>query len=204
MNRAGAVRVHSARLAIALVASIASSAAGCATDRPSDPAGQGRIALPTAHPRTLPSGEIQGCSETLEPATIHGAPGDRRVAWLVPMGGGRRIDLVWPSGYTARFDPALRVLDQTGAAVLAEGDYLDSTCAIGDPIGRLMAPPFLALRLECGPMEATSCTVAVRDVATAAGWPGRPIATLRFTSTDGRYVLVDEGGTQVEGTTPQR
>lgn len=51
-------------------------------------------------------------------------------------------------------------------------------------------------------MEMTSCTGAVRDVATAAGWPGRPIATLRFTSTDGRYVVVYEDGTQVEGSTP--
>jgi hypothetical protein len=61
--------------------------------------------------------------------TLRGDPTDPRVAWLQGPAGGRR-DVVWPSGYTARFDPALTVRDADGKVQFREGDPITGACRV--------------------------------------------------------------------------
>jgi hypothetical protein len=63
--------------------------------------------------------------------TLAGAPSDPRLAWLVGPGG-KRLDVEWPPGFTARFDPALEILDAGGNVVLRAGDAITGGCT-GDP-----------------------------------------------------------------------
>jgi hypothetical protein len=61
-------------------------------------------------------------------ATIHGSAADSRLAWAIDNGSGERVELVWPSGYTARFSPDLVILDRDGDVVAREGDLIVGSC----------------------------------------------------------------------------
>jgi hypothetical protein len=61
--------------------------------------------------------------------TLHGDAADPRVAWLVVDG--TRNELVWPPGYTARFDPSLTVVDSDGRPVFQDGDRVSGACLSG-------------------------------------------------------------------------
>ncbi len=76
-------------------------------------------ATPTPSPAlpTLAS-DVSICAGVGTGATLAGSPTDPRVAWLVDPTGGRR-EIVWPPGFTARFDPDLAVLDASGKVVWA-------------------------------------------------------------------------------------
>jgi hypothetical protein len=69
-----------------------------------------------------------GCRGVGLDATLAGAADDPRVAWLVAAGGGQ-ADIIWPPGFTARFDPELEILNQSGAVVYKAGDKITSGCA---------------------------------------------------------------------------
>jgi hypothetical protein len=163
------------------------------------PLPSGQFALPTAQPRDLPSGVVLGCSSTLTPSVLRGNAADPRKAWLVGYDG-KRIELIWPEGYTARYAPSLEVLDPTGHAVLEAGDFVDGTCGIGDPGGQLMQPPFLGFQLDCGPIRVDDCTGGrLSSVAKANGWPTRQIDAIGFTSSEGGYVVRFADGTTATG-----
>jgi hypothetical protein len=74
-------------------------------------------------------------------ARLTGNPTDPRVTWI--EGFGNRGEIVWPPGYTARFAPALEVLDASGKVVYREGDEVQGGCAVGPPDD----PPSLLLIL---------------------------------------------------------
>lgn len=63
-------------------------------------------------------------------AMLTGSPSDPRIAWLTGSGG-RRIDITWPPGYTARFTPRLEVLDGTGDVVFRDGSQVTGGCTTG-------------------------------------------------------------------------
>jgi hypothetical protein len=63
-------------------------------------------------------------------ASIHGSPSDPMVVWLDT--GTTRLPLAWPPGYTARFDPELRVVDAGGSTVFREADPVSDGCETGD------------------------------------------------------------------------
>ena len=63
-------------------------------------------------------------------ATLTGNPSDPRIAWLVASTG-RRIDIMWPPGYTARFEPLLEVLNADGTVVFREGSNVTDGCVTG-------------------------------------------------------------------------
>ena len=64
-------------------------------------------------------------------ATIHGFPDDPMVVWVVRAGG--RLRLAWPSsGYVARFNPSLEVVDGGGNILFREGDSVGGGCETGD------------------------------------------------------------------------
>lgn len=70
-------------------------------------------------------------------ATLTGDPHDPRVAWLKtePTGsaasGAGRLDVVFPPGFSARFDPGLEILDPAGRVVASEGDPINGGCDTG-------------------------------------------------------------------------
>lgn len=85
------------------------------------------LTLPTEE-RTA---EQLGCAGIGLDATLSGDPNDPRLAWLVQAGTQRRVDVVWPAGYRARFVPAIEVLDAGGNVVMTAGDQVTTACVIG-------------------------------------------------------------------------
>ncbi len=105
--------------------------------------------------RTLPSGDlalptvnalVEGlslCAGVGVDAVLHGSATDPRIAWLVsnaPFTAGKRVDVVWPAGYRARFTPSLEILDENGNVVLSAGSHVTGLCDDGGAL--LMPPPF--------------------------------------------------------------
>lgn len=80
---------------------------------------------------TIDVGPNGGCAGVGTEAVLTGDPHDPRVAWLIS--GGTRVDVVFPEGFTARFTPALEVLDASGAVVAHAGDRIDGYCVTGGP-----------------------------------------------------------------------
>jgi hypothetical protein len=61
-------------------------------------------------------------------ATIHGSVSDPRLAWAIDNSSGRRVELIWPVGYSARFSPQLVVVDRGAKVVAHEGDLIIGSC----------------------------------------------------------------------------
>ena len=80
---------------------------------------------------TVPSADGACAGIGLMDTTLAGSPTDPRLAWLVQPGG-KRLDVVWPPGFTARFVPALEILDAAGDVLLRAGDTVAGGCT-GDP-----------------------------------------------------------------------
>jgi hypothetical protein len=74
------------------------------------------------------------CESALAQGVLHGDPNDPRVAWLVNADG-LRIELQWPRGFSARFNPQLEMVASDGVVVGREGDDLDLTGGFGAPDG---------------------------------------------------------------------
>jgi hypothetical protein len=60
---------------------------------------------------------------------LHGAAADPKLVWMT-FPDGSRHDLAWPVGYSARFTPALELLDGTGQVVGREGSLITGGCGI--------------------------------------------------------------------------
>ncbi len=45
---------------------------------------------------------------------------------------GRRVELAWRSGYSARFTPALEVLDEHSKVIAREGSLISGTCGTAE------------------------------------------------------------------------
>jgi hypothetical protein len=59
----------------------------------------------------------------VDPVTgvLDGHPTDRERVWL-NAGDGRRLSVVWPKGFTVRFEPHAVLVDEGGGAVARAGD----------------------------------------------------------------------------------
>jgi hypothetical protein len=111
---------------VQFVAAVALLLAGCeATPTPS---------LPTL------ADEVQVCEGVHLGGTLAGSPTDPRVAWVVDSKG-RRHEVVWPPGFTARFDTKLAVLDASGKVVYRAGDTIDGGCVHGGADSPLLILP---------------------------------------------------------------
>jgi hypothetical protein len=73
------------------------------------------------HTRAAQPGTVSICNDMALSGTVHGALSDPRLAWVVSASGSR-VDISWPTGYSARFAPMLEVLDPSGAVVAREGE----------------------------------------------------------------------------------
>lgn len=92
---------------------------------------------------TLPAGGEHPCAGIgLIDATLRGNASDSRVAWV--QSGTHRIDVVWPHGYHARFNPFLEILNADGEVVLRQGETVDGGCVLSpdDEFPLLLQPPF--------------------------------------------------------------
>jgi hypothetical protein len=61
-------------------------------------------------------------------ATVHGSATDPHLAWAIDNMSGSRLELIWPAGYLARFEPQLVVVDSKGKVVAHEGDLIIGSC----------------------------------------------------------------------------
>jgi hypothetical protein len=86
------------------------------------------------------SQENPPCAGVGTEATLTGTPTDPRLAWMVDPQGGRH-EIVWPRGFTARFDPDLAVLDASGKVVYRAGDKIDGGCVTWSENTLLILPP---------------------------------------------------------------
>jgi hypothetical protein len=100
-------------LGVVIAGILATSLVGCST----------KGALPL---RTLAT-DNGACRGVGIDATLAGAANDPRVVWLVSAGGVEG-DIIWPPGFSARFDPGLQVLDASGTVVFRAGDKISSGC----------------------------------------------------------------------------
>lgn len=97
-------------------------------------------ATPALSPLMLPAiRPLAGCLGIGMEGTLRGASDDPRVAWLIVDG--RRVDVVWPTGYSAVFTPGLEILDEGGKVVLRGGDGVAGGCVL-DGGFIYVAPPF--------------------------------------------------------------
>ena len=87
---------------------------------------------------------VGACAGVGGDAVLHGSPTDPRVAWLDDkLGGQSRMEVTWPAGYRARFNPNLEVLDENGNVVIREGDAVTGACGNNPGTGMLyLEPPF--------------------------------------------------------------
>ena len=97
-------------------------------------------ATPTPTLPTLTLADPIPCAGVGNDGTLAGSPTDPRVAWLAEPQGGR-VEIVWPSGFTARFDPDLAVVDATGKVVYRAGDRPGGGCVIGGSDSPLLILP---------------------------------------------------------------
>jgi hypothetical protein len=157
------------------------------------------LPLPAVHLRPVESGVLHGCGGVAEPSTLAGSAHDPQVVWLERLAGRTRVDVVWPPGFTATFDPGLAVYDASGRQVLRAGDFVEGGCHAGDPRGLLVTPPFLAVSVSCGPIPVSECTDPITAIARRHGWPARELRSLTFVSRNGDYELLYEDGVHVRG-----
>lgn len=61
-------------------------------------------------------------------ATLHGEPDADPAAWLIGNTTGERLEVTWPRGTVAVFDPQLRVVLADGTVFHREGDHIDGAC----------------------------------------------------------------------------
>ena len=116
-----------------------SAATGSYPPSPRPSLSGGLFALPTTN--WLAGGVCAGVG--LE-AVLRGSPSDPRVAWLENnIGGQSRIEVSWPAGYRARFNPNLEILDENGKVVLRDGDAVGGACGFDPDTGTAyLEPPF--------------------------------------------------------------
>ena len=90
--------------------------------------------LPTSFVVRVPTVPAGGACRgvNLSGATLAGDANDPRATWLDTPGG--RLDLVWPTGYMARFyrfASPFEILDANGRVVHRQGDSISGGCVAG-------------------------------------------------------------------------
>src|SRR5262245_61973358 len=94
--------------------------------------------------RTFPVADLALCnlSRLLDPVsgTLHIEQGASDQAWI-EADDGTHLSVVWPQGFTVRFDPDAALLDETGRLLKRDGDHVElsqvpptaATGTYGDP-----------------------------------------------------------------------
>jgi hypothetical protein len=85
------------------------------------PLASGEVPVKTVEPKWV-------CAGTGIDAVLHGSPGDPPSTWIIHVVDGRREEVVWPPGYSARFDPGLLLFDEAGILVGRDGTHVIGRC----------------------------------------------------------------------------
>jgi len=114
---------------------------------------------------------------------LHGDEQSDEIVWLEGMSTERRYVVTWPHGYTARFSPALELLNERGQELAREGDVLEiegpsdlervGVCSIVAVNGRLVAAPVAPATpmLTPRPTNGPPLSPALGSLPTAPGTP---------------------------------
>jgi hypothetical protein len=87
--------------------------------------------LPTA-PIPAPN-VVVVCEDALLNGTLAGDPRDPHLAWVVSSDA--RVEVTWPTGFSAVFDPDLRMLGPDGTVVAKAGDEVSLGGSFGTADG---------------------------------------------------------------------
>ncbi len=101
--------------------------AACGTGSSARPSAA-TVAIPTFGP--LPSGECPAAQ--LAGLRLRGATSASPAAW-VEDDQGKKLSIIWPNGFSARFDPSVSLIGPRGDVVARDGDVLDLTGGQVDP-----------------------------------------------------------------------
>jgi hypothetical protein len=101
--------------------------AACGPGANSSPAA---VAVALATFKQLPSGECPAGG--LTGVRLRGDSAASPPVWVEDPQG-RRLTVIWPNGFGARFDPKLELLGPSGSVVARDGDLLDLTAGQVDP-----------------------------------------------------------------------
>ncbi len=117
---------------IAAVAVLLAGACGSSGPGPSTRTlGPNEYALPSDPHLVLgPDATPMACAGVGLDAVLAGSASDPRKVWLSDALTGRRIELVWPSGFTARFDQGsvFDVLNASGRVAIVGGSHVNGAC----------------------------------------------------------------------------
>jgi hypothetical protein len=82
----------------------------------------------------LPGGGRLLCAGggTIGDFRLHGSAMDPRLAWMIEPDG-RRTELAFGPGWSARFTPRLEVLEADGRVVAHEGSQITGSCSTAEP-----------------------------------------------------------------------
>lgn len=111
-------------LSLPLIVIILVSCGPAPSATPSRTLGAGEHLLPIAN---FGSGGLCAGVGFVGDFRLSGAPDDPRLAWISGPDG-RRTELAWPVGYSARFTPNLEVLNDRGRRVAVEGSLVTGGC----------------------------------------------------------------------------
>ena len=130
---------------VAVAAIVAMLLAGCSAKAPLP---SGAIAVPTDENLVPPavSGTLCTAAGVIPPltGTFRGAPTDPAwPVWLV-SDDGRTVYLLWPRGFSVRFDPAATLLDENGVVVIHDGSRFTLEQQGPDPTQGTKERPYLA------------------------------------------------------------
>jgi hypothetical protein len=75
-----------------------------------------------------PGATAMACAGVGLDAVLTGSPSDPRKVWLVDATSAGRIDLVWPTGYSARFGQGFDVLNASGTIAIVGGSHVSGAC----------------------------------------------------------------------------
>jgi hypothetical protein len=155
------------RLASLLIVVVLAGLAGCAREpwprMTFRPLASDEAAVRTIRPEWT-------CAGGAFDAVLHGSPGDPPATWII-HGDGRREEVVWPPGYSARFHPGLLMFDEAGILVARDGTHV---------VGGCLQPDGMLVDL------ATSTHPSPRG--------GRPVATPKPPTAPAVRPLLSDGG----------
>jgi hypothetical protein len=113
----------------AVVAVVAVTLARCGAPNAARSLGANEYWLPAEASLVLgPNETPHACAGVGADAIPRGSPADQRCAWLEDKATGARSELVWPTGFVARFAPNLEVLDAAGRVAYSGGDPIKGLC----------------------------------------------------------------------------
>jgi hypothetical protein len=163
----------------------------------------------------LPTSAGDGCRGVgVDSLILHG----KLVAGTAEVWANDNIQIEWPPGYQARFDPSLLIVDAQGAVRGREGEEMATVdpwhgqllCAYhqiaGDTYGPLRVTVYLPNPPLPTPEGARPCSAVTADLTAALGILERDVAAMVGGATDGatRNQLSTDGGKRSASSTAIR